>query len=135
MPHRMRVAEKMIREVLTLADARRLMERAAIRHLPVVRNGAVVGVLSHRDLLAASFSLFADVSPQEERRVLSRIPVCEVMHEALVVSPRTLVPEAAQIMLERKLGCLPVTDDEGRLLGIITDADCVRLAARLLELL
>lgn len=141
MPHRMRVAEIMTREVLTLAeddtlaDARRLMERAAIRHLPVIRGGVVVGILSHRDLLAASFSLFADVSPQEERRVLSRIPVGEVMHQALVIPPETPVPEAARIMLERKLGCLPVADDEGRLLGIITEADFVRLAVRLLELL
>lgn len=140
MPHRLKVADIMTREVLTLAeddtlaDARRFMERAAIRHLPVLRDGVVVGVLSHRDLLAASFSLFADVTARDERRMLARIPVHEAMHEALVISPETPVPEAARVMLDRKLGCLPVTDGERRLVGIITEADFVRLAARLLEL-
>ncbi len=141
MPHRLRVADIMTREVLTLAeddtlaDARRFMERAAIRHLPVLRDGVVVGVLSHRDLLAASFSLFADVTAQDERRMLAAIPAREAMHEALVIPPETPVPAAARLMLDRKLGCLPVTDGERRLLGIITEADFVRLAARLLELM
>ncbi len=133
--YRRRVAEIMSREILTLPDARRLLERAANRHAPVPREDVAVAVLSHRDLLAASFPLFADVSPQEERPALSRISVGEVMHQALIIPLQTPVPEAAQIMLQPKLGCLPVTDGEGRLLGIITEADFARLAVRLLKLL
>jgi len=81
MPHRLTVADIMSREVITLAeddtlaDARMSMERGRIRHLPVVRDGRLVGLVTHRDLLAASFSVFAQVSPHEEHRLFAQIPV------------------------------------------------------------
>jgi CBS domain-containing membrane protein len=89
MPHRLKVSDIMSRELVTLAedvtlaDARACMERGRIRHLPVVRNGRLVGLVTHRDMLAASFSVFAEVSAREEKRLFPGIPVAELMHEAI----------------------------------------------------
>jgi len=129
----------MTREVVTLAeddtlaDARTCMERGRIRHLPVVRGEKLVGLVTHRDLLSASFSVFAEVSAKEERRLFRQIPVRELMHDAYAVPPTLRVPEAARVMLDKQYGCLPVVDGDGNLLGIVTDADFLRLAVRMLE--
>lgn len=139
MPHRLTVGDLMTREVVTLAeddtlaDARSCMERGRIRHLPVVRGEKLVGLVTHRDLLAASFSVFAQVSVKEERRLFRQIPVHELMHDAFAVPPTMRVRDAARVMLDKQYGCLPVVDGNGNLLGIVTDADFLRLAVRMLE--
>ncbi len=139
MPHRLKVADIMSREVVTLAEddtlteARSCMERGRIRHLPVVRDGRLVGLVTHRDLLAASLSVFAEVSQSEQRHIFSRIPVRELMHDAVTVGPDTLVRDAARILIESKFGCLPVVDGHGALVGIITEADFLRLTVQMLD--
>ncbi len=139
MPHRLKVADIMSRELVTLAeddtlaDARACMERGRIRHLPVVRDGRLVGLVTHRDMLAASFSVFAEVSAREEKRLFSRIPVGELMHDVVSVSPESSVREAARLLLDNRFGCLPVVGRDGRLVGIVTEADFLRLAVRMLE--
>lgn len=139
MPRHMKVRDLMSTELVTLtedetlAHAERCMDRGRIRHLPVVRNGKLVGLVTHRDLLAASFSVFADVDRDEQRRVFATIPVKELMHRDVVtVSPDLQVSEAARILLKNKFGCLPVVADDDTLLGLITEADFLRLTVRLL---
>ena len=139
MPVQMTVADLMTRDVgtltedETLAHAQRCMARGRIRHLPVVREGQLVGLVTHRDLLAASFSIFAEVEANEQRRVFDTVRVVEVMHRDVVtVSPGLAVSKAARILLENKYGCLPVVDDEQRLQGIVTEADFLRLTVQLL---
>jgi CBS domain-containing membrane protein len=139
MPHRLTVGDIMSREVITLAeddtlaDARGSMEHGRVRHLPVVRDGRLVGLVTHRDLLAASFSVFTQVNPHEEHRLFARIPVRELMHDAVSARPGMRVREAAGILLDNQFGCLPVADEDGRLLGIVTATDFLRLAVRLLD--
>jgi CBS domain-containing membrane protein len=117
----------------TLAHAQRCMARGRIRHLPVVRGQTLVGLLTHRDLLAASFSIFADVDRHEQRRIFVTVPVVEAMHRDVVsVPPDMPVSEAAEILLDNKYGCLPVVGPSGKLLGIVTEADFLRLTVRLL---
>jgi CBS domain-containing membrane protein len=138
-PHRLTVADIMTREVVslaeddTLADARTCMERGRLRHLPVVRGTKLVGLVTHRDLLAASFSMFADISVQEERRLFRQIPVRELMHDAFAVPPTLKVPDAARIMLDKQYGCLPIVDEDDNLLGIVTEADFLQLVVKMLE--
>ena len=133
------MGDVMTRDVITLdredslADARRCMEQARVRHLPVVAGGRLVGLVSHRDLLAASLSVFAEASEREERRLFAQIPVRELMHDAVRVRPETPVREAAGILMESKFGCLPVVGDGDALVGIVTEADFVRLAATMLD--
>jgi CBS domain-containing membrane protein len=139
MPGRMSVAELMTQDVVTLtedetlAHAQRCMARGRIRHLPVVREGRLVGLITHRDLLAASFSIFAEINTSEQRRVFDTVRVVEAMHRDVVtVSPGLPVSKAARILLENKYGCLPVVDEEDHLVGILTEADFLRLTVRLL---
>ena len=139
MPGRMQVSEIMSKDVVTLiedetlAHAKSCMDRGRIRHLPVVQDGRLVGLVTHRDLLAASFSIFAEVEPAEQRRVFVTIPIAEAMHRDVVtVRPETTVAEAARILLDNKYGCLPVVDADGTLLGIVTEADFMHLTVRLL---
>ena len=81
MPGKMKVAKIMSTDVITLiedetlAHAKRCMDRGRIRHLPVIRERKLVGLVTHRDLLAASFSIFAEVEPAEQRRIFVTIPV------------------------------------------------------------
>ena len=135
----MSVADLMTSDVVTLAEdetlahAQRCMARGRIRHLPVVREGRLVGLITHRDLLAASFSIFAEVESSEQRRIFDTVRVVEAMHRDVVsVSPQLPVSKAARILLENKYGCLPVVDDEQQLLGIVTEADFLRLTVQLL---
>jgi CBS domain-containing membrane protein len=135
----MEVGDLMTTEVVTLtedetlAHAQRCMARGRIRHLPVVRDGRLAGLITHRDLLAASFSIFAEVESTEQRRIFATVPVVELMHRDVVtVTPNFGVSRAAHILLENKYGCLPVVDEENRLLGIVTEADFLRLTVHLL---
>jgi len=139
MPAQMEVGDLMTTDVVTLtedetlADAQRCMARGRIRHLPVVRDGRLAGLITHRDLLAASFSIFAEVESTEQRRIFATVPVVELMHRDVVTVTSNLgVSQAAQILLENKYGCLPVVDEENRLLGIVTEADFLRLTVHLL---
>lgn len=140
MPGRMKVADLMSTDLVTLtedetlAHAQRCMARGRIRHLPVVREGKLTGLVTHRDLLAASFSIFAEVERNEQRRIFDTVRVVEAMHRDVVtVSPNLGVAQAAGILLENKYGCLPVVDGEGILVGIVTEADFLRLTVRLLK--
>ena len=139
MPNGMTVADIMSTDVVTLiedetlADAKRCMDRGRIRHLPVLRGPKLVGLVTHRDLLAASFSIFAEVEPAEQRRVFVTVPVVEAMHrDVITIGPDATVADAAHTLLENKWGCLPVVNDDGDLLGIVTEADFLRLTVRLL---
>ena len=139
MPSEMSVADLMTTDVVTLTEdetlalAQRCMARGRIRHLPVVRKGKLVGLITHRDLLAASFSIFAEVEASEQRRIFDTVRVVEAMHRDVVaVSPSLSVSKAARILLENKYGCLPVVDSDHQLRGIVTEADFLRLTVQLL---
>lgn len=110
-----------VRESDDVALAESLLRLGGIRHLPVVRDRKLVGLLTHRDILRTG-----EAGTQAART----LPVGEVMTKELTtVRPTTGLAQAARTMLERKFGCLPVCDDEGVLVGIVTEADFVRFAA------
>lgn len=121
------VAEFMTRELVTvreeddLAHAEAELRRAGIRHLPVVTAGRLTGVITHRDLLR---------SGHFGRDTARGVPVrAHMTPEPLTASPGASLAEAARTMLARKIGCLPVCDEAGTLVGIITESDFVRFAA------
>ena len=109
-----------VREADDLALAEALLRLGGIRHLPVVRERKLVGILTQRDVLRYGSS--GKPSARE-------LPVSEVMtKDPTSVRPALGLAQAARIMLERKFGCLPVCEDDGTLVGIVTEADFVRFA-------
>ncbi len=110
-----------VREADDLALAESLLRLGGIRHLPVVRDRKLVGILTQRDVLRSGIA---------GKPLARELPVSEVMtREPTSVRPGLGLAHAARIMLERKFGCLPVCDDDGTLVGIVTEADFVRFAA------
>lgn len=103
-----------------LAEAMRLLQRRGIRHLPVLDGGALVGIISDRDVKKAMGSARAG-EPLTAGDVMTR--------EVVTTAPMFPVEEAAQLMVKRKISALPVTED-GRLLGIVTETDVLELFVR-----
>lgn len=122
-----------LNEETSLSEARQFMEKHGIRHLPVVGgDGGLAGLLSLRDIVAASVSALADVDEAERDELDSLTPVGAVMSKNLIVtSPDTRLRRAGEMMLAQKIGCLPVLDGD-RLAGIITESDFVQLSVHLL---
>lgn len=121
------VADFMTRDLVTvresddLALAESLLRLGGIRHLPVVRERKLVGLVTQRDVLR---------SGEAGRPGARTLQVAEIMtREPTTIRPAAPLSQAARLMLERKFGCLPVCDDDGTLVGIVTEADFVRFAA------
>lgn len=111
-----------------LAAAGEVMKRERIRHLPVVdRDNRLVGLVTHRMILGAWIS---HGRPNRERpeEVAADVPVEMVMErDVTTLSPDMPAVAAAGILEDYKYGCLPVLE-EGRVVGIVTEADFVRFA-------
>ncbi|HHJ52130.1 MAG TPA: CBS domain-containing protein [Caldithrix abyssi] len=108
----------------TLCDAYALMQEKNFRHLPVVSEGKLVGVVTDRDLRLATSRLAKRPFDPKDR-------VKEVMsHPVQTAHPNDPVERAAQLMRELKIGCLPVVE-EGEVVGIVTAADMLDALLRL----
>jgi CBS domain-containing protein len=117
-------------DTLDLADD--IMRLGRIRHMPVTDGGRLVGVLSQRDLFRAAVSSVLRFKVRDEREWLATVPVREVMtREVCTAHPEMMVRDAVRLMLERKIGCLPVVAG-GDLVGLLSETDCLRLLDRLL---
>jgi len=130
--------ERLVRDLMTehvftlrqndrLLDLEELMSSRHVRHVPVVdRDGELVGLVSHRDLARGILGRIDDVPIGVEEDILRRRRVGEIMvTEPETVEPDARLRDAAEIMLEDKIGCLPVVEGT-RLVGILTEADFVR---------
>jgi acetoin utilization protein AcuB len=114
-------------------DARRLMLKERIRHLIVLEHGRLVGIVTDRDIRLHPPSKAANLSLSEVDHLLARLTVEKVMSRPVTtVGPDRRAHEAARIMLEHKIGALPVVDGE-RLIGIITKTDLLRAFVHLAD--
>ncbi len=117
----------------TLREARRVMRENGLRRLPVVEEGRLVGIVTDRDVRQADMSSAVVQERRYVEYVLDRIQVRGIMTpDPVTVTPDTPLEEAARIILERKIGGLPVVE-AGRLVGIITETDLVRTLIELLR--
>jgi len=100
------------------------MKLAHIRHMPVVDDhNHVIGILSNRDVFRALGN-----------HKQAAIPVSEVMtHDPITVSPNQPAYEAASLMLDNKIGALPVVGEEEQLVGLVTESDFLEIAVRALS--
>jgi len=115
----------------TLADAIRVMAEKSIRHIPIVdAEGKLEGLVTRHDVLAA---LDSTLRAKTERRDPATITLAEIMtRDVVTVDGGANLRRAALFLEEHKYSCLPVMN-EGRLRGIVTDADLVAVAINLLE--
>ena len=114
----------------SLSDAHRLMKQKKVRRLPVVENGRLVGIVALSDVLEAEPSGATTLSIYELNYLLAELKVDKIMkHNVITVEPSTTIREAARIMLENKIGGLPVLEN-GNLVGIITESDIFRMIVR-----
>ena len=113
----------------TLGTAHKLMTEKHIHHIPIVDGSdGLIGLISHRDILAANSSTLNDNPTDNSNTLLSNIRTSPVVS----IPPETGTLKAAQYIHNSRHGCLPVVDD-GNLIGIITEYDFVEVAISLLE--
>jgi len=118
---------------LAVSEAHEYMNEQNIRHLPVVdKAGKLVGLVAEEDLLKAEPSSATLLSVWEIHSLLNKLKVQDVMvRDVITTTEDTAIEEAAQLMLEHKIGCLPVLRGD-TLVGIITESDMFRTFMELL---
>lgn len=117
-----------------LLDAVLLLRSSGFRHLPVVKDNKLVGLLSDRDVQRAAPSMFGEVSPEEYNRIFETTPVARVMaRDPVTVTQDTPLRDAVEIMHRDKYGALPVVEGDKKLVGILTTTDLLGLLNTLLS--
>ncbi len=113
----------------SLGSAKNIMDRRRLRHFPVVENGNVVGVVSQRDVFRASLASMLGYNERTEKAFLDNLSIKGIMSDPpITVTADTGISEAARLMVEKKVGCLPVVDGK-RLIGLVTDTDFLKVLA------
>ena len=108
-----------------------IMTLGRVRHFPVLDDGKVVGVVSQRDLYKASLGSVMKYGEKAQRAFLEGLAVKEVMSDPVItIAPHASVQEAARVMMEKKIGCLPVLEG-AQLVGIVTETDMLKLVAEM----
>lgn len=128
------VRDWMSRDVLTvgpdtpLAEAGHLLVSHNIRRLPVVDAGQLVGILTYGDIRGARSTVRQDIDDLELVYIQSRMSVRDLMSAPVItVGEDQTIGQAAQLMLENKIGGIPVLNSHGELVGILTESDVFRL--------
>jgi acetoin utilization protein AcuB len=130
----MLVKNWMSKDVITVAaddsmqNAIYLLQENNIKMLPVVEKGALVGIITDRDLKKSSPSDATTLDMHELLFLISKIKIRDLMKKPVhTVPPNFTIEEAAAILLEKRISGLPVVDEDGRLVGVITRSDIFRL--------
>ena len=116
-----------IRPDVSLSEARQIMDKEQVGHLPVLdKNNTLVGLITKKDLLKAGPSPATSLDMYEISYLLSKLTVEKIMEKNVVtVAADEVLEEAARIMADKGIGCLPVMNGS-LLVGIITDTDLFR---------
>ena len=119
----------------SVLEISQLLEEHKFRRVPVVDDeGNLVGIVSQRDVLAASPAITSTLPAWERRQFMAQIKARFIMSRpVLAVTSDCPIEEASRILLERKFGSLPVVDDDGKLVGIITETDIFRTLVTMLS--
>lgn len=122
-----------IAEDATLPDAHALMKEFNVRRLPVIdSHQKLVGIISQTDVREAQPSDATTLSIYELNYLLAKLSVKKIMTtNVITLTPESTIAEAARIMLERKIGGIPVVNDQHHVVGIITESDIFRLVVEL----
>lgn len=124
-----------IHEEASLPDAHALMKEYNIRRLPVVgSHGKLVGILSQTDVREAQPSDATSLSIYEINYLLAKLQVKRIMsHPVITLPPEATIAQAAELMLDKKIGGIPIVDSGGQLVGILTESDIFRVVVKFLQ--
>ena len=110
----------------TLNLANDVISLGRIRHIPVLEDGRLIGLLSERDLIGAAATRIFGLKQKSKSALLKSVLIKDVMKKKVItVTAETKIAEAARLMADKKIGCVPVIDD-GRLVGLVTTTDILR---------
>jgi CBS domain-containing protein len=130
---RMRVRDIMTSPALvigpeaTVPAANALMKQHRIRHLPVVEEGRLVGMISRGDLREASITASINADQYELHFMLNKLTVGRLMTRKVhTITPDAFLVHAAELMTDNKIAGLPVVDEKGGVVGIVTESDLLR---------
>jgi acetoin utilization protein AcuB len=116
-----------------VAEAQKLMQENNIRHLPILdEDNKLVGLITQRSLMQAVPDDLSQFSPFVVNYILAKLQAQNIMvRDVVTIGPDTTIEEAARIMADKKIGCLPVMQGE-ELVGIISDSDLFSIMMELL---
>ena len=119
----------------TLDEALKLMETNKIRRLPVVDGGKLVGIVTDRDLMKVSPSPATTLSKYELNYILEKIIIKDIMSKKLyTINQNSTIEEAALILFNEKIGGIPVVEDSGAIVGVITETDLFKAFVNIMGL-
>lgn len=109
-----------------LSQLEELMATKKLRHVPVLDQDELVAIVSQRDLFKAMMSSTMGYGEKAQKAYLHSVRVKEIMtYPVVTVAPDTAVSEAADLMVQKGIGCLPVVEG-ARLVGVVTKTDLLR---------
>jgi CBS domain-containing protein len=134
----MKVKHWMTKDPITVSpetsavEAQKIMKENKIRRLPVVDKGKLVGMVTFRNLIEAAPSSASSLSIHELNYLIMKIKVKDLMKKKVItVSPEDTVIEAIVRGVEQGIGGFPVVDEQGHLVGIITETQIARAMIQL----
>ena len=120
-----------LRPTDTLDLANDIISLGRIRHIPVVESGQLVGLLSERDLIGAAATEIFGLGQKRKSALLKTVSIKDVMKKKVItIKPDTSIKDAAHLMADKKIGCVPVVES-GTLVGLLTTTDILRYVERL----
>jgi CBS domain-containing protein len=135
----MTIREIMTTEVVSLQendnmlDASMIFARSSLRHLPVLRDTVLVGVVTERDVKRFAPGLLSGVTSEQYNLALETTSISRVMtRDPMTLKPEQEVIDAAELFCNKRFGCLPVVDN-GKLVGIVTRTNMLRLMVKMLK--
>jgi len=110
----------------TLEVAEKLFKKHNIKHIPVVNNKEVIGMLSYSDLLRISFADVTDDEKNVEAFVYDLFTIAQVMvKDVYIIPPYATIKEVAELLAKKSFHALPVVEDK-ELVGIVTTTDLIK---------
>lgn len=108
----------------TVPAAQRLMQEHRVRRLPVIDDGKLIGIITQGDVRGALPSEATTLNRAEQAYLMNQVKVDRIMHtNVITIAPVDTLAAAARLMVQHKIGGLPVVDNTGAVMGIVTESD------------
>ena len=139
-----RNSPRLVRDIMTtdvstlladevLLDATLVLARAGLRHIPVMSGDQLVGIVTATDVKHYTPSILSGIPAEEYNRLMATTPISKIMtRNPITIEPDKTIFEAAQLLYDRRIGCLPVVEN-GSLKGIVTTTDMLKVLLQVMR--